>query len=105
MMVLITNSTTLFALMALWAMVMCTLPAEDLYLWDQALYTEKLVKKATFAEAINAGKLNNGKNTEYGFGWFIREPRKIVAHTGGWVGFGTEITRYLDKKSNHRCAG
>jgi N-acyl-D-amino-acid deacylase len=71
--------------------------AEDLYLWDQALYTEKLVKKATFAEAITAGKLNNGKNTEYGFGWFIREPGKIVAHTGGWVGFGTEITRYLDK--------
>lgn len=70
---------------------------EDLYVWDQALYTEKLVKKATFAEAITAGKLNDGKNTQYGFGWFIREPGKIVSHTGGWVGFGTEITRYLDK--------
>ncbi|MBN8652620.1 MAG: serine hydrolase [Cytophagales bacterium] len=71
--------------------------AEDLYLWDQALYTKKLVKKTTFNEALTAGKLNNGKHTEYGFGWFIREPGKIVSHTGGWVGFGTEITRYIDK--------
>ena len=70
---------------------------EDLYTWDQALYTEKLVKKATFAEAITPGKLTTGANTGYGFGWFIREPGKIVSHTGGWVGFGTEITRYLDK--------
>lgn len=70
---------------------------EDLYKWDQALYTEKLVKKATFAEAITPGKLNSGEDTRYGFGWFIREQGKIVSHTGGWVGFGTEITRYLDK--------
>jgi N-acyl-D-aspartate/D-glutamate deacylase/CubicO group peptidase (beta-lactamase class C family) len=70
---------------------------EDLYKWDQALYTEKLVKKATFAEAITYGKLNNGEDTRYGFGWFIREPGKIVSHTGGWVGFATVITRYIDK--------
>ncbi len=70
---------------------------EDLYKWNQALYTEKLVKKATFAEAITPGKLNNGNATTYGFGWFIREQNKIVSHTGGWVGFGTEIIRYLDK--------
>ena len=70
---------------------------EDLYKWDQALYTEMLVKKSTFAEAITAGKLNNGGNTEYGFGWFIRVPGKVVAHTGSWVGFLTEITRYIDR--------
>jgi N-acyl-D-amino-acid deacylase len=69
---------------------------EDLYKWDQALYTEKLVKKSTFAEAITAGKLNNGKNTHYGFGWVIDEPGKKVSHTGGWVGFLNEITRYTD---------
>ena len=71
--------------------------AEDLYKWDQALYTEKLVKKSTFTEAITAGKLNDGSDTEYGFGWFINEPGKKVSHTGGWVGFGTYIVRYLDK--------
>jgi len=70
---------------------------EDLYKWDQALYTEKLVKKSTFAEAITPGKLNNGEATQYGFGWGIIEPGKTVAHTGGWVGFLNEITRYIDK--------
>ncbi|HEY5690911.1 MAG TPA: serine hydrolase domain-containing protein, partial [Cyclobacteriaceae bacterium] len=70
---------------------------EDLYRWDQALYTEKLVKKSTLTEAITAGKLNDGSDTEYGFGWFINELGKKVSHTGGWVGFRTYIVRYLDK--------
>jgi len=70
---------------------------EDLYKWDQALYTEKLVKKSTFQEAITPGKLNNGEATKYGFGWVINEQGKIVSHTGGWVGFGTIIIRYIDK--------
>ncbi len=70
---------------------------EDLYQWDQALYTEKLVRKSTFAEAITPGKLNNGEATKYGFGWGIIEPGKTLAHTGGWVGFGTIIIRYIDK--------
>ena len=70
---------------------------EDLYIWDQALYSGKLVKKTTFQEAITPGKLNNGANTNYGFGWFIEEPGKTVAHTGGWVGFGTLVVRYIDK--------
>lgn len=70
---------------------------EDLYKWDQALYTDKLVKKSTFQEAITPGKLNNGEPTKYGFGWFIDEPGKTVSHTGGWVGFGTIIIRYIDK--------
>jgi len=70
---------------------------EDLYAWEQALYTEKLVKKGTLAEALTPGKLNNGTSTKYGFGWFIDEPSKVVSHTGGWVGFGNIIIRYLEK--------
>lgn len=70
---------------------------EDLYKWDQALYTEKLVKQSTLKEAISAGKLNNGEETSYGFGWGILEKGKTLAHTGGWVGFGTVIIRYIDK--------
>lgn len=71
---------------------------EDLYVWDQALYGEKLVKKSTLQEAFTPGKLNTGNDTRYGFGWFIDEPGKILSHTGGWVGFGTIIVRYLDRK-------
>ena len=70
---------------------------EDLYKWEQALYTEKLVKKATFNDAVTAAKLNNGKATNYGFGWFIDEPGVKISHTGSWVGFRNYIVRYLQK--------
>lgn len=87
--------------------------AEDLYAWDQALYTEKLMKKTTFQEAITSGKLNNGKETGYGFGWSI-EPNGVVRHSGGWVGFNTLIYRdlkqqqtliLLDNSGNYLAAG
>lgn len=71
--------------------------ASDLLKWDQALYTEKLVKKATLQEAFTPGKLNNGKATTYGFGWSINDPGKKVSHTGSWVGFRAVINRYIDK--------
>ncbi len=70
---------------------------EDLYKWDQALYTEKLVKKNTFDEAITSGKLNNGKNDGYGFAWFIDSPHVKLHHTGSWVGFRNIIVRYVEK--------
>jgi N-acyl-D-aspartate/D-glutamate deacylase/CubicO group peptidase (beta-lactamase class C family) len=70
---------------------------EDLYKWDQALYTEKLVKKTTFEEAITSGKLNNGKNDNYGFAWFIDSPGFKIHHTGSWVGFRNIIVRYVEK--------
>ena len=88
--------------------------AEDLYKWDQALYTEKLVKKASFHEAITPGKLNNGAATQYGFGWFIPKPGQEVDHTGGWVAFGTYIDRViadnktfilLDNSANYHARG
>lgn len=70
---------------------------EDLLKWDQALYTEKLVKKATLQEAFTPGRLNNGDKTSYGFGWGVDESGKKLSHTGGWVGFRTIIVRYTDK--------
>ena len=85
---------------------------EDLYTWDQALYTDKLVKKETFQEAITSGKLNNGEETGYGFGWGIETPGEVVAHSGGWVGFNTLIIRniksnqtfiLLDNSGNYRA--
>ncbi|MFN5550777.1 MAG: amidohydrolase family protein [Bacteroidota bacterium] len=70
---------------------------KDLYKWDQALYTEKLVKQSTFKEAITPGKLLNGEATQYGFGWGIEEVGKRVFHTGSWAAFRTIIIRYIDK--------
>lgn len=71
----------------------------DLFKWDQALYTEKLVKKATLDEAFTPVKLNNDSTYQYGFGWFIAQDStlgKVVQHSGGWPGYGTFIKRFID---------
>jgi len=65
---------------------------EDLYLWDRALYTEKLVKKATLEKIFTPVKNN------YGYGWGIDEQNghKRIGHGGGINGFVTQINRYVN---------
>ena len=72
--------------------------AEDLLTWEQALNTEKLIKASTLREAFTPVKLNSGKTYPYGFGWFIEDDGKVLAHTGSWVGFLNVIVRYINKK-------
>jgi len=72
----------------------------DMLKWDRALYTEKLVSKATLQEAFTPAVLNNGKTTDYGFGWFIqRSPdgKRVVAHSGGWLAFSTHTLRGIEE--------
>jgi CubicO group peptidase (beta-lactamase class C family) len=63
---------------------------EDLLLWDQALYTEKLVSRKSLDEAFTPFKSN------YGYGWSIgkRFDRQVIAHGGGIFGFSSYIARY-----------
>jgi CubicO group peptidase (beta-lactamase class C family) len=42
---------------------------EDLYKWDQALYTQQLVKHETLAEAFTGSRLKKRNDEDYGFGW------------------------------------
>jgi len=69
---------------------------DDLYKWDQALYTETLVSAATLEEAFTPAKLDNGEDTGYGFGFVISEYRghRRISHGGSWVGFRTHIARH-----------
>lgn len=65
---------------------------EDLFLWDQALYTEKLVKKETMDKITTVYKNN------YAYGWTVtkyKEHKKIF-HSGGIEGFNTVINRFTD---------
>jgi CubicO group peptidase (beta-lactamase class C family) len=73
---------------------------EDLYKWDQALYTTRLVSAATWQQAFTPGKLTSGKETGYGFGWEIGEYRglKTFGHSGGTIGFRTHIRRFPEKR-------
>ncbi|MBT1696862.1 beta-lactamase family protein [Fulvivirgaceae bacterium PWU4] len=74
--------------------------AADLLKWDQALYSEKLVKEETLQQAFSAATLNSGKSSAYGFGWMIGEDTgsgAVVMHTGDNPGYKTKIVRYLDQ--------
>ena len=65
---------------------------EDLYRWDRALYTEKLIDKSKLNDMF---KPHKGK---YGYGWGVDEifNKKVSAHGGDVEGFQTYITRFAD---------
>ncbi|NOS90919.1 MAG: beta-lactamase family protein [Cyclobacteriaceae bacterium] len=69
----------------------------DLLKWDQALYTNQILKSETLEEAFTPAKLNNDSLSYYGFGWEIKPDGdgKIVLHTGDNPGYKTEIIRHL----------
>lgn len=61
--------------------------AEDLYRWDRALYTEKILKKATIEKMFTQN-----------YGWFsgTRFNRRVVRMNGRQPGFQCELQRYID---------
>lgn len=73
---------------------------EDLLKWDQALYSNRLVSPATLAQAFTPGVLNDGAETEYGFGWFLDEyrGRPRMRHSGSTCGFRNELQRYPEER-------
>nr|WP_321233465.1 serine hydrolase [uncultured Psychroserpens sp.] len=75
---------------------------DDLYRWNMALVNYGIISKDYLDEAWISGKTNDGKDTGYGFGWFLDydpgEP-KVVNHSGGWVGFVTFLHNEVDAKS------
>ena len=75
---------------------------EDLQKWDAALYTERLLKKASLDRMWTVEKLNNGKpnKANYGFAWEINNVNghRVIEHGGAWQGFTTYIARYVDDR-------
>jgi CubicO group peptidase (beta-lactamase class C family) len=69
---------------------------KDLLRFDQALYTDALVKQQTLAEAFTPFPVREGRTT-YGFGWNIVTDgdRKRVWHQGNTAGFRAFIERRL----------
>ncbi|HYC59349.1 MAG TPA: serine hydrolase [Thermoanaerobaculia bacterium] len=73
---------------------------EDLYLWDRALYTEKLLKEDLKKQIFTPGL------RDYGFGWSIRKTKlddqktelSIIRHNGGIHGFSTVLVRVPERK-------
>ena len=82
----------------------------DLFKWDQCLYSEELISNESLKEVFSPGKLNDGSPSRkaeespwgYGFGWLLRKNdlENIVWHDGGINGFSSIFYRDLNKK---RC--
>jgi len=69
---------------------------EDLLKWDQAFYSEKLLKKETIEEAFTGYSHEHKGKRNYGFGWRLIDNGKndkIVYHNGWWHGFNTLFFR------------
>jgi CubicO group peptidase (beta-lactamase class C family) len=68
---------------------------EDLYRWDQALYTDMLLPAAA-REVMFTPVKNN-----YAYGWGVREQfgRTMMGHGGGINGFSTFIARYPEERT------
>ena len=67
---------------------------EDLFLWNEALYSDKLLSWKSRESMMTAVK------NDYGYGLAIQTKwgRKMVSHGGGINGFSTFIARFPDEK-------
>jgi len=73
---------------------------DDFARWDAELRAPKLVKPATLERAMTSGRLDDGSETGYGFGWAVGRDgdQPIAEHSGGWMGF---VSHHL----RHRTSG
>lgn len=77
----------------------------DLFKYDRALYTNKLVNHETLEEAFTPYTLADATSSKYGFGWFITDDFTIngvncgkrINHHGLWPGYESSFIRFIDK--------
>jgi hypothetical protein len=72
---------------------------EDIYRWNQALHSYKLVSKESLDKAFTEYKLANGKGTSYGYGWFLSQLQgsKTIEHGGAINGFLTNAIYFPEE--------
>lgn len=79
---------------------------EDLYIWDQALYTNKLLPKE-YMDLYFKPYIAAFGNSHYAYGWGVgkeaigntKDSIAVISHGGGINGFNTEISRSTSDKS------
>ena len=75
---------------------------EDLYKWDQGLYSGKIVKLSTLEDAYTPANTEFKGKRNYGFGWrthILDDDSKVVFHAGLWHGFSPYFSRRLCDKA------
>ncbi len=88
---------------------------EDMFKWDQALYTEKILKQETLEKAFTGYSNEHRGSRNYGLGWRILnhgQGKKDVYHNGWWHGYNItffrrpadEITIIILSNKNNKSA-
>lgn len=75
---------------------------QDLFLFDQALYGDKLLKKETIELAFTGYSNEHRGKRNYGLGWRITDNgngNKIVYHNGWWHGYNSIFFRRLEDQT------
>ncbi|WP_405564421.1 serine hydrolase domain-containing protein [Polaribacter sp. Asnod6-C07] len=70
--------------------VFCSI--NDFVIWNNFWHYNNLIAKETMNEALKTTNLNNGKESNYGFGWLITK-NDAMWHNGSWLGARTLIIR------------
>ncbi|AGY59163.1 beta-lactamase [Gloeobacter kilaueensis JS1] len=72
----------------------------DLAKWDRALYTDKVLTRASLEQIWTPVQLNSGQTAPYGFGWRLASvgSHRLIEHSGQWQGFTSQISRYVDDR-------
>ena len=82
-----------------------TSTAGDLFLWNEALFSGKVLAKESLQAAWTVGKVDGDdpthpEDTGYGFGWTIDRlgPEREISHGGELAGFGSYLLRLPDRQ-------
>jgi len=75
---------------------------EDLFLWDQNFYHNRLGKGGEdfIRQILTPGRFNNGKLQDYAFGLVVRSHRglPVVEHAGGTGGYRAQLVRFPEQR-------
>lgn len=72
----------------------------DLYKWDQALYSDKVIRQNYLDESFTHGMTTDSKEFNYGYGWRLEnfKDMEVKYHTGSTRGFRNIIYRIPSKE-------
>lgn len=79
---------------------------EDLFLWDQNFYDNKLGGgRELIDQLLTVGSLNSGKKLDYGFALLVGQHKglKMISHGGAWAGYRAEMIRFPEQRFSVIC--
>lgn len=78
---------------------------EDLFLWDQNFYHNKLGGENLIDQLLTLGILNNSEKLNYAFGLRVSDYRglKMISHAGSFAGFRAQMFRFPEQKFSVIC--